>query len=149
MGLFKRDRRQRSSGELFEGRFGPGELAASLRPFVMPPDRFPPGAAEGAPAALPGLVAAVAVWTGDGQVDFVPPAAMAELGGIRTVLVAAMANVENLDGLQVVREAVVGSPTRHRMASRSTRRTCSARSCSDRHRAASVWAGRMTQRGDR
>lgn len=70
----------------------------------MPPDRLPVGAAEGAPVVLPGLVMATAVRMGD-QVNFVPMSSILELGGTEVVWATAMKNVENLNGLQVIREA--------------------------------------------
>ncbi|WP_030677609.1 hypothetical protein [Streptomyces cellulosae] len=103
MGLFSKKGKQPEPGEQREMSFGRGELD-SLRPFVMPPDRLPPGVAEGAPAALPGLVMATALFTG-GRLDFVPVSSMNELGGTEAVWLRAMHNVENLDGLRVVREA--------------------------------------------
>ncbi len=82
----------------------PGELAAALRPFVCPPARLPPAAAQGAPAVLPGLVMATAVFGGD-RVDFLPVSSMADLGGTTAVWLQAMRNVEHLDGVDVIREA--------------------------------------------
>ncbi|WP_307123005.1 hypothetical protein [Streptomyces sp. B1I3] len=105
MGLFSKKPKKRKEPELGEQRgmsFGRGELD-SLRPFVMPPDRLPPGVAEGAPVALPGLVMATALFAG-GRLDFVPVSSMSELGGTEAVWVRAMRNVENLDSLRVVRE---------------------------------------------
>jgi hypothetical protein len=103
MGLFSKKGKQSKPGEQREMSFGRDELD-SLRPFVMPPDRLPPGVAEGAPAVLPGLVMATALFTGS-RLDFVPVSSMNELGGTEAVWARAMHNVENLDGLRVVREA--------------------------------------------
>src|SRR4051794_15013957 len=71
----------------------------------MPPDRLPARAAEGAPAVLAGLVMGTAVRMAD-QVNFVPLSAMASLGGPQVVWAQAMRNVENFDGLDVVREEI-------------------------------------------
>ncbi|MFF7365239.1 hypothetical protein [Streptomyces sp. NPDC008125] len=103
MGLFGKRGKQPEPGGQREMSFGHGELD-SLRPFVMPPDRLPPGVAEGAPVALPGLVMATALFTGE-RIDFVPVSSMNGLGGTDAVRVRAMRNVENLDGVRVVREA--------------------------------------------
>jgi hypothetical protein len=103
MSAFSKKRKQPAEPQ--EARFEQGELAAALRPLVMPPDRLPAGVAEGAPAALPGLVMATAVRIGD-QVNFVPVSAMASLGGPQTVWAQAMRNVENFDGFDVVREEI-------------------------------------------
>ncbi|WP_157874500.1 MULTISPECIES: hypothetical protein [unclassified Streptomyces] len=104
MGLFGNKGKDPEPGEQRELAFAPGELASSLRPFVMPPDRLPPGVAEGAPLALPGLVMGTALLAG-GRLDFVPVSSMSELGGAEAVWGRAMRNVENLHGLRVVREA--------------------------------------------
>ncbi|MFF5728254.1 hypothetical protein [[Kitasatospora] papulosa] len=103
MGLFSRRGKRPEPGKQREMSFGHGELD-SLRPFVMPPDRLPPGVAEGAPVVMPGLVMATALFTSD-RIDFVPVSFMNGLGGTEAVWVRAMCNVENLDGLRVVREA--------------------------------------------
>jgi hypothetical protein len=71
----------------------------------MPPDRLPPGAADGAPGILPGLVMATAIHSA-GRVDFLPVASMASVGGTDAVWAQALRNVETLDGLDVVREEV-------------------------------------------
>lgn len=98
-------KKHQQPSEAQEAQFGPGELAAALRPLVMPADRLPAGAAEGAPLTLPGLVMATAIRVGD-QVSFVPVSSMASLGGRETVWMQAMRNVENLDGLDVIQEAI-------------------------------------------
>jgi hypothetical protein len=97
MGRFKR-RGQRSSPA--------GGIGAKLRGYLAPPVRLPPEAAEGAPAALPGLVMAIAVHEGD-RVDFVARASMAALGGAEAVQRQAMGNLETLAGIDVVREEVM------------------------------------------
>ncbi|WP_299532571.1 hypothetical protein [uncultured Streptomyces sp.] len=103
MGLFHKRGKQPTPGEQRETSFGGAELDA-LRPFVVPPDGLPPGAAEGAPVALPGLVMATALFSGS-RLDFLPVSSMDQLGGSEAVWRRAMYNVENLDGLRVVREA--------------------------------------------
>jgi hypothetical protein len=105
MSRFGRNKREPAAGDPQEATFAQGELAAALRPFVMPPDRLPPAAAAGAPAALPGLVMATAVRMGD-QVNFVPVTSMDGLGGTQTVWSTAMRNVATLDGVRMLREDV-------------------------------------------
>lgn len=82
--------------------FGEGELAAGLRPYVMPPNRLPAEVANGAPVILPGLVVATVVCRGN-QVDYLPTWSILELGG-RQVWARAIENVRNLDEVQVIRE---------------------------------------------
>lgn len=103
MGFLRKKDKQPEPGERREMAFGRDELGL-LRPFVMPPDRLPPGTADGAPVVLPGLVMATAAIT-DSGFGFMPVPSMNELGGPDAVWATAMRNVKTLDGLRIVREA--------------------------------------------
>jgi hypothetical protein len=81
-------------------------IGGKLRGYVAPPVRLPAGVADGAPSVLPGLVMAIAVYQGD-RVDFVAPASMGVMGGTEAVQRQALANLENLTGIDVVREEVM------------------------------------------
>jgi hypothetical protein len=83
-------------------------IGPKLRGYVAPVAQLPAAAADGAPAVLPGLVMATAVFDGD-RVDFVPAASMAALGGTDVVWRQAMRNLETLEGIDIVREKVLAN----------------------------------------
>ena len=81
----------------------PADAIKALRGYVMPPDKLSAGAAENAPEILPGLVLAVATWL-DEELGFLPYSSMVQAFGDPTLVRrAALDNLQNLDGLDVVK----------------------------------------------
>ena len=81
----------------------PADAIKALRGYVMPPDKLSAGAAENAPEILPGLVLAVATWL-DEELGFLPYSSMVQAFGDPTLVRrAALDNLRNLDGLDVVK----------------------------------------------
>jgi hypothetical protein len=81
----------------------PADAIKILRGYVMPPGKLTAGAAENAPEILPGLVLAVATWQ-DEELGFLPYSSMVQaFGDPALVRRAAVGNLQNLDGIDVVK----------------------------------------------
>jgi hypothetical protein len=83
------------------------ELVSSIRAYVTAPDKVSAATSQNAPPVLPDLIMVTAVLMGD-QVNFLPYSTVVELvGDPQAMWQIARLSVQNLDGIQVLRETVV------------------------------------------